>query len=101
MCEDADETWATDVACQDIGGGLGACMAAEDLVTGQDCGEVGATCTTISGYDGNCLSDGTIEYCLAGCTPIADTGCDIVHTCLPLISTSTGVFGGAACIPSS
>jgi hypothetical protein len=98
MCEDADETWASDVACQDVGSGFGACMAAEDLVTGQDC-EVGGACTTISGYEGICLSDTTNEYCLATCTPLADTGCDIVHTCQSLVNFLTGEFAGAACIP--
>jgi hypothetical protein len=101
ICEDELDAWWSDAPCQDVSydGGTGICLADEDLSPVADC-EAGFTCTTPSGYeDGICLSDGTYEYCLRQCVPLAETGCDILHTCTGLIDS--GGYVGGACIPNT
>jgi len=100
MCVDDLDVWENDVACWEQSDGVGICYNEEELVA-SDCAAIGDTCTTPLGYtDGYCVSgyDATF-YCFRACTPIADTGCDTLHTCTPLIFGSTGEYAGAACIP--
>jgi hypothetical protein len=101
ICEDELDSWSSDVPCQDVSGGsgIGACLAGEDFEPIDFC-DTGSECTTLSGYeDGICLSDGTYNYCFRMCTPLEDTGCDIVHTCTGLVGSS-GEYAGAVCIPN-
>jgi hypothetical protein len=102
MCTDDSDLWSADeIACGDVsmGGGIGACFAAEDISPiSEGCEDSSAPCTTACGYtDGICLSDGTNYYCMRQCTP-DDDACDLVHSCMPLIFISSE-YAGSACIP--
>ena len=104
VCTDDIECWTVDdVPCGDVslGGDIGACFADEDMSPiSEGCEDPSAPCTTACGYtDGICLSDGTNDFCMRQCTPADDSGCDIVHHCMPFFGGS-GEYIGAACIPN-
>jgi hypothetical protein len=98
MCFDDADVWsAEEIPCVDAGG-VGVCMAEEDMgVLAVDC-VVGEPCMTASGYEnGVCLEDSGNFYCTRGCELAVDPGCELDHTCVALVDSDTGDYYGGVC----